>query len=243
MLELVLVGALMYWRRAYRELPFFFLFVISALLFGVLRYVALFAWRHNVHFYIYYFYVYWITELAAAVPVALALYEIFLRRLFPSFQKVRFYRNLFPLAAVAIFLLTVITASRSSDKRAAFVTASHDADFVRTAILVFFVALMAFMGRQWRRYDFGIALGFGLQAAVALADTAVGFKFHNPPALLTNIDVIVYVITCLIWLITFLKPERALVMDTAGNQTAEDTLRQARKWEDVLKGFLTPGKR
>lgn len=226
----------MYWRRAYRELPFFFLFAISALLIGVVRYVAFTRW-HNV-----YFYAYWITELAAAVLVALALYEIFLRRLFPSFQKVRFYRNLFPLAAVAIFLLTVITASRSSDKHAAFVTASHGADFVRTAILVFFVALMAFMGRQWRRYDFGIALGFGLQAAVALADTAVGFKFHNPPALLTNIDIIVYDITCLIWLITFLKPEKALVTDTADNRTAEDALRQARKWEEELKDF-TSGKR
>ncbi|HKV91487.1 MAG TPA: hypothetical protein VJW20_02945 [Candidatus Angelobacter sp.] len=236
-LVLVLVGGLMYWRRAYRELPFFFLFVISALLLGILRYVALFAWQPNV-----YFYVYWITELAAAVPVALALYEIFLRRLFPSFQRVRFYRSLFPLAAVAIFLLTVITAAQSSNKRAAFVTASHGADFVRTAILVFFVALMAFMGRQWKRYDFGIALGFGLQAAVALADTAVSFRFHNPPALLTHIDVIVYDITCLIWLITFWKPEKALVKNTADNRIVEDTLRQARTLEEVLKDF-TSGKR
>lgn len=233
----------MYWRRAYRELPFFFLFVISSLLLGVLRYVALYAWRHNEDFHIYYFYVYWITELAAAVPVALALYEIFLRRLFPSFQKVRFYRNLFPLAAVTIFLLTVITALQSSDKHAALVTASHGADFVRTAILVFFVALMAFMGRQWNRYDFGIALGFGLQAAVALADTAVGFKFHNLPALLNNIDIIVYDITCLIWLITFWKPEKALVTDTADKRIAEDALRQAREWKEALKDFRTSGKR
>lgn len=236
-LALVLVGALIYWRRVYRELPFFFLFVISALLLGLLRYIGL-KLGHDV-----YFYVYWITELAAAVPVALALYEIFLRRLFPSFQKVRFYRNLFPLAAVAIFLLTVITALQSSDKHAALVTASHGADFVRTAILVFFVALMAFMGRQWKRYDFGIALGFGLQAAVALANTAVGFKFHNRPALLTNIDIVVYDITCFIWLITFLKPEKALVTDTADKRTAEDALRQAREWEEALKDFRTSGKR
>lgn len=235
-LALVLVGALMYWRRAYRELPFFFLYVVSALLIGVSRYAA-FPLGRGV-----YFYVYWITELAGHLAVALALYEIFLRRLFPSFQKVRFYRNLFPLAAVAIFLLTVITASRSSDKHAAFVTASHGADFVRTAILVFFVALMVFMGRQWKRYDFGIALGFGLQAAAALADTAVGFKFHNPPALLTNIDVIVYDVTCLIWLITFWRPEKALVTDTVDNRIAEDALRQARTWEEELKGF-TSGKR
>jgi hypothetical protein len=234
-LALVLVGALMYRRRAYRELPFFFIYVISALLFGVLRYIG-FKLGHDV-----YFYVYWITELAGAVFVALALYEIFLRRLFPSFQKVRFYRNLFPLAALVIFLLTVITASQSSNKRAAFVTASHGADFVRTAILVFFVALMAFMGRQWKRYDFGIALGFGIQAAVAVADTAVSFRSHSPSSILTTVDVIAYDITCLIWLITFCKPEKSSP-PISGDRLTPETLDEAKKWESAVKDFLTPGK-
>jgi hypothetical protein len=236
-LALLLVGGLMYWRRGYRELPFFFVYVISALLLGVLRYVALFMLGRDV-----YFYVYWITELAAAVPVALALYEIFLRRLFPAFQKVRFYRNLFPLAAVIIFLLTVITASQSSNKRAAFVTASHDADFVRTAILVFFVALMAVMGRRWKRYDFGIALGFGIQAAVALADTAVSFRSQNPPSFLTTVDVIAYDVSCLIWLITFWKPEKS-PPPISGDRLTPETLDEAKKWEGALKDFLTPGQR
>lgn len=235
-LALVLVGWIMHKRRAYRELPFFFLLVISSLLIGVIRYVGSLL-GHDV-----YFYAYWISELAAAVFVALAIYEVFLRRLFPRFYKVRFYRNLFPLVACVILVTTVISAARASDKHAAFMTASHSADFVRTAILVFFVALMVFMGRQWKRYDFGIALGFGLQAAAALADTAVGFKFHNPPALLTNIDVIVYDVTCLIWLITFWRPEKALVTDTVDNRIAEDALRQARTWKEELKGF-TSGKR
>jgi|SRR5438270_1540431 len=226
----------MHRRRAYRQLPFFFLYVVSALLIGVIRYVA-FRLGHGV-----YFYVYWISELAAAVFVALALYEIFLRRLFPAFYKVRFYRNLFPLAAAAVLLITVITAAQASDKRAAFVTASRGADFTRTAILVFFVALMALMGRQWRRYDFGIALGFGVQAAVALADTAVRFRLHDTPVLLTTIDVIVYDITCLIWLITFWRPEKS-PPPVSGDHLTPATLDEAKKWEDTLKDFLTSGKR
>jgi hypothetical protein len=230
---LLLVGVLMYHRRAYRELPLFFVYVVSALSIGVLRYVA-FRLGRDV-----YFYAYWISELAAAAFVSLALYEIFLRRLFPAFHKVRFYRNLFPLAAIVIFLIAVITASGSSDKRAAFVSASSRADLVRTAILVFFVALMAFMGRQWRRYDFGIALGFGVQAAVALADTAMRFQYHEKtPAFLTTIDVIVYDITCLIWLITFSRAEKTPPA-IHGDQLSADALDAARKWEGSLKDFLT----
>ncbi len=230
---LLLVGALLYRRRVYRELPLFFIYVVSALSIGVLRYVA-FRLGRDV-----YFYVYWTSELAAAVFVSLALYEIFLRRLFPAFHKVRFYRNLFPLAAIAIFLVAVITASESSDKRAAFVTASSHADLARTAILVFFVALMALMGRQWRRYDFGIALGFGVQAAVALADTAISFQYHDKaPAFLTTIDVIVYDITCLIWLITFLRSEKT-PPSIPGDRLDTAALNEAKKWESTLKDFLT----
>ena len=235
-LALVLVGGILYWRRIYRELPFFFIYVVSALLIGVVRYVG-FHLGHDV-----YFYVYWVSELAGAVFVSLALYEVFLRRLFPAFHKVRFYRNLFPITAAAVLLLTVVTASQSSDKHAAFLAASRGADFVRTAILVFFVALMALMGREWPRYDFGIALGFGVQAAVALADTAVRSRLHHRPAILDNIEFIAYNVSCLIWLITFWKPEKPFT-PISGDRLTPETLQQARKVEQTLKDLLTPGKR
>lgn len=235
MLALVLVGGIMYARRAYRELPFFFLYVISAPFIGIIRYAAFHLGRGL------YFYVYWISELTGAVFVSLALYEIFLRRLFPGFQKVRFYRHLFPLVAGAILLVTVVTASEASDKHAAFLTASHGADFIRTAILVFFVALMALMGRAWRRYDFGIALGFGVQAAAAITDTAFRSRLSGNPNALNTIDFIAYNISCLIWLITFLKREKTppVLID----HLSPETLDQAKKWEDTLKDFLTSGKR
>jgi hypothetical protein len=235
-LALGLVGGLMCWRRVYRELPLFFFYVASALCIGVARYVG-FRFGHNV-----YFYVYWVSELAGAVFVSLALYEVFLRRLFPTFHRVRFYRNLFPIAAAVVLLLTLATASHASDRHAAFLTASRGADFVRTAILVFFVALMVLMGREWPRYDFGIALGFGVQAAAALADTAVRSRLHYRPAILDNIEFIAYNLSCLIWLITFWKRERSLT-EVPTDQLTPEALHEAKKWEESLKGFITPGKR
>ena len=234
-LALVLVSSFMVWRRVYRELPFFFFYIVSALCIGIARYVG-FHFGHDV-----YFYVYWVSELAGAVFVSLALYEVFLRRLFPAFQRVRFYRNLFPLAAAVVLILTLVTASEASDRHAAFLTASRGADFVRTAILIFFVALMALMGREWPRYDFGIALGFGVQAAAALADTAVRSRLHYRPALLDTVEFLAYNLSCLIWVITFWKQEKP--SGQTPTNVGLKSLDEAKKWEDSLKDFISPGKR
>jgi hypothetical protein len=232
----MLVSAIFLWRGTYRQLPLFFVYVLSAWIIGIVRYIAFQLGKQP------YFYTFWISELAAAVTVSLALYEVFLRRLFMRFYKVRFYRNLFPAIAIVILFLTIITSLQAPDKRAAFLMASRGFDFVRTSVLVFFVALMAIMGREWKRYDFGIALGFGLQAAVALVNAAVRTRVHYKPTILGTIEVIAYDAACLIWLITFLKPEKSLI-PTPADQLTPETLQQARKWEDTLKDFIAPGKK
>jgi hypothetical protein len=234
-LVLMLVSAILFWRRAYRHLPLFFVYVLSAWLVGIVRYAAFKLGPQP------YFYVYWISELAGVVTVSLVFYEVFLRRLFPRFYKVRFYRNLFPAIAIAILFLTIITALQASDKRAAFSAASHAFDFVRTAVLFFFVILMTLMGREWPRYDFGIALGFGLHAAVALVHFAVRTQFHDKPAILDVMDMVAYDLACFIWLITFLKPEKS-PPQLPPDRLSVETLDQARKWEDTVKDLLIPGK-
>src|SRR5215471_17515495 len=88
-----LLAATFTWRRLWRRLPFFFFYLVFALLVVALGTVSSHISREA------YFYSYWITEFAGAVVVLLPMYEIFLRRLFPSFQKNRFYRNIFPAFA------------------------------------------------------------------------------------------------------------------------------------------------
>lgn len=235
-LVLMLVSALLLRRRTFRQLPLFFFYVLTAWLFGVLRFAA---FKLGVKAY---FYTYWISELAGAVTVSLALYEIFLHRLFKRFYSVRLYRNLFPLVAVLVLVVAIVTSLSAADKRAAFLTASHGFDFARTALLVFFVALMALMGREWSRYDFGVALGFGLQAAIALLNAAVRARAQKP-TFMGVVEIISFNIACLIWLITFWKPEHKRVPTSADERSSAETLHQARKWEEILKDFITPGKR
>jgi len=45
--------------------------------------------------------------------------------------------------------------------------------FMQAAILVFFVALMIAMGRQWSKQEFAIAFGFGLD--VSTSSILLGF--------------------------------------------------------------------
>lgn len=229
----MLVSAIFLWRRIYRELPLFFIYIVSAWTIGLLRYIAFNIGSRS------YFYVYWISELAGAVTVSLALYEVFLRRLFIRFYKIRFYRNLFPTIAVVILILTIVTALQAHDKRAAFMSASRGFDFARTSVLVFFVGLMAVMGREWKRYDFGIALGFGLQASAALLNAAMRIQGHYNSSIPAAIEIAAYDVACIIWVITFWKPEKSQSGPPGGSV---ETLYQAQKWEETLKSFLLPGK-
>jgi hypothetical protein len=223
-------------RRIYSELPFFFLYTSSSFVFGVMRYSA---FRLNSGAF---FYVYWISELSGAVIFSLAIYEIFFRRIFPRFLSVRFYRKLFPSVALVILLLTVAAAMQSSDRAAAFRLASRIFDFVRTAFLLFFLALMLIMGRQGTRYESGITLGFGIQAAAALANAAVRGKLGHRSRLFDNAETITFELACVIWLITFLKPKEPDHLQPAA-PLDQETLQEARKWETALKDWLTPGKR
>jgi hypothetical protein len=222
-------------RRFWRPLPFFFLYLVFAVVGGLTRYFASRIGGRT------YFYTYWISDLLASLFFLLPVYEVFLRRIFPRFYKTPAYRNTFPVLAVLILILTVTTALQASDKGAAFAMASRGFDFMRTAVLIVFIGLVGVMGRQWTRFDLGITLGFAIQAAAALANAAVKARLHYRPTALDFIELGSYDVSCVIWLITFLKP---------GNQTnppvqdhfAPAILAEAHTWEAMLKSWLVSGR-
>jgi len=228
---LILFGFLLA-RRLYRELPMFFIYVLYALLLGAARYIA-FSLSRGL-----YFYLYWISELAGVVVVSLALYEVLLRRMFSHFHKVRLYRGIFAIIAMAILCLTILTALEAPDKGKAFLMASRAYDFARTAALVFMISLMAFMGRKWTRYDLGIVLGFAIQAATALLNAAIRTKLHYQPTVMDTVEAITLNLSCFIWLVTFSKAESPLLVLTP-DQLNTNMLNQAQTWEKMLKTWLT----
>src|SRR5579864_3749716 len=227
---LAALGAVFLLRRISRWFPFFFAYVMVALLSDVSRLVV---YPRSFRVYAY---TYWISQIVNMVFAILAIFELFLKRLFPQFQKIGFYRYLFSLAALIVIVLATVTAFYSIPT-GSLVKVVHVLDFLRVATLFFFVSLMVFMGRRWGRYEFGIALGFGLDAATFL----IAFAINTRPGLLrslaANMPVFAYDIACLVWLITFIGSEKpgGIVPESVN----PEVLQEARKWEEAAKSSLS----
>ncbi|HET9166770.1 MAG TPA: hypothetical protein VFP11_12295, partial [Candidatus Angelobacter sp.] len=159
--SLALLAIILIYRRWYREFPFFCLYVLSAGLVGVAR--LFFLEKAPTHMYSR---VYWVSDTALAAFAFLAAYELFFKRLFAGFNKTRFYRFLFPAAAI---LATSVVAGGSliAGHLSALALTTRVFVFLQAAVLVFFVVLMIAMGRRWTKQEFAIAFGFGLDVSTS----------------------------------------------------------------------------
>jgi hypothetical protein len=219
------------WRRLYKEFPLFFSYIVVTGLITIIRLVAYARIPAKT-----YSDVYWISNLVGTLFGILAVYEVFVRRLFTGFYRVRFYRYLFPASALAITSLAVSLGFLSPNKWAFFTMADHILTFVRVALLGLFVALMLVMGRQWTRYEFGIAFGFGLLTAVSFFTFALQSRFLHRG---TELPRVAWDITCAVWLICFSKPVSE-VESSSSEPLHPAILGEAKKWEGSLKGWLAP---
>jgi len=231
----VLLGVFLV-RRWVSEYPFFFSYLIATEVVGIVRLAWFAAPIHT------YYYVYWISDIIYTCFSLVATYELFVKRLFPGFYKVRLYRYIFLLAALLTTLSATALALISGHLKVLQATI-YVYSFVRALILVFFIALMLIMGRQWTRQEFGIAFGFGLDVSTALL--LLGTWTHNisgRSGAIAISSVIAYDLACLIWIYCFWNaPKSEPAVPTAPLSPA--ALDQAKKWEESLKDYMSSGKR
>ena len=233
--SLVLLACIFLYRKLYREFPLFFCYVVVTIIVGVTRYTS----SQNLPG--LYSYIYWISNLVVVLFAFLASYELFVGRLFPRFYKVRFFRVLFPLAAILVTVVVVIAAIYGDHKRWLLLSV-RIGEFLRAAIVFFFVALMTMMGRKWDVKEFGIAFGFGLDVAISLASIAWWALASARGPFVSRIPVIAYDISCIIWLYCFWNPPQSQpAVPTA--PLSPGALHEARKWEESLKDYISQGKR
>jgi len=230
---LALLAFLLIYRRWHRVFPLFLVYVVGTELIGIVRLVSLGSPL--------YARIYWISDAVFASLALLATYELFFKRLFPAFYRVRFYRMLFPAAAILIAGGIAISALLGGHFSMLAQTI-HLYLFIRAAVLFFFVVLMLIMGRQWTRQEFGIAFGFGLDVSMALL--LLGTWAHNSSgrsAATAVWSVVTYDIACIIWIYCFWQaPRSEPAVPTAPLSPA--ALQEAKKWEDSLKDYISSGK-
>lgn len=227
---LVVIAIILFWRKLYKELPLFTIYILAAILADLARLIAQ-QWNSRE-----YANIFWTTQAVVTALALLAAYELCMKRLFAAFYKVRFYRALFPAVAAIVFAIGLMTALNTNRKVFIRVQVIQVFDVLQVAILAFLVALMIFMGRRWTRVEFGIALGLGLDAAAILITMANWTKHTFFSKVSGDLPVITTDIACLVWLIAFLKPERPSPVPAA--PVSPEVLREARKWEETLKGSL-----
>jgi hypothetical protein len=233
--SLALLACVLIYRNQQKQFPLFSLYVVATELVGLTRLAASGAPS------LVYRYVYWISNIFVVLFSLLAVYELFVKRLFPGFYKVRFFRYLFPTIAILVNIVVVLIAIYGNHKRLLLLTA-RAGEFLRAAILIFFVSLMALMGRRWEKREFGIAAGFGLDVSTSLAEIAIWSHAPSKNAVISRIPVIAYDIACIIWLYCFWSaPKSQPAVPTA--PLSPDALREAKKWEESLKDYISPGKR
>lgn len=231
---LALLALLLIWRGAARKFPYFLYYILADEVIGLVR-----LWLYNPAGRLY-FLTYYITDVMIAIFALLATCELFLKRLFPRFYEVRFYQHLFPIGAVVIALI-VVPAVVALHKVSLLLMTIHGLEILRVLALLFFVGLMVAMGRRWSRYEFGIALGLGMQAAAVLATSALWVRSPFGHNVLDRLPVVAYDLACLVWLVTFLRPEKPPTVPSAPVQP--EVLEQAREWERTLKDSLGGKKR
>jgi hypothetical protein len=232
--SLVLLACILLYRKLYREFPLFFSYVVVTEIVGLTRYVT------SKGSPIVYSYVYWISNLIVVLFAFLASYELFVGRLFPRFYKIRVFRILFILAAILVNVLVVIEAIYGNHKRWLLLS-TRVGEFLRAAVVFFFVALMTVMGRKWEMKEFGIAFGFGLDVAMSLASVTFWTQASKRNPLVSRIPVIAYDIACIIWIYCFWSAPKVQAASPSPALSAE-ALHEARKWEDSLKDFMSQGK-
>ena len=195
---LAVLAGLFLRRRLYQEFPVFFSYIIVAILGDIPRFVT--YWFS----YPAYAKTFWITQLLNTVLAIAAIGDLFLKRVFSQFHKIRIYRYLFLIAAAVTVLLATITFL-GSITNSVLLNVLQAMDLTRVSVLCFFFALMLLSGLEWSQYEFGLALGFALDAAAFLGAFALRQlgRFHG---FVTVLPVIAIDLACIIWLISFARP-------------------------------------
>jgi hypothetical protein len=141
---------------------------------------------------------------------------------------------LFSIAAIpitAVGLLSGFLIASAYKKAALLFRIVHSFDAVRVAMLFFLILLMLFMGRRWKKLEFGIAVGLGIDAAGLLVISGLASQMF-PRQFGLALPSLANDVACIIWLIAALRAEPK----TDNIEPIDPRMvSEARKSEEVLK--------
>lgn len=158
---LAILMVLIYRRKLHRSYPFFTAYITYA-------FVEALALLCVTASYKMYFWTYWVGECGGIVLTLLALYEVF-RDVFELCHQMWWFRLIFPAAVAALstfFIWRAMLAPAPYAPRVMYVIFAMDSavSYVQAGVFFLFLALILGLRVPWRRYPFGIALGFAVSS-------------------------------------------------------------------------------
>jgi hypothetical protein len=231
------LGLILLRRGLVQRFPIFFKYTSFAVISSLLG----LAVRNNQPLYSAFF---WTSEVVYSLLVFLSLQEIF-RSVFQNFYNMRWFRLIFPgiglLMVTIAGLRTALYPMQGTSWRGTLVISLEIATgFLQIGIFGVFVLLVRFFHMRRRQHAFGIALGFGIEAAgslvVFLLRSEFGTKF-DPVVRIT--PPIAYIIAVAVWLATFFRGEPsqpAKSWDSA--LTPDQMITELKRHTQAVKGIL-----
>jgi hypothetical protein len=231
------LGLILLVRGLFKRFPIFVVYTFFAVISSILG----LAVRN--HFSLYFVF-YWTSEVGYSLLVFFALQEIF-RSVFQNFYRMRWFQLIFPsigmlMIGIAI-LQTTLNPARDADWRSTMLISVEIAiGFLQMGLFCVFVVLVRFFRMRRTHYAFGIALGFGIEAAgslvVFLLRSEFGTKF-DPVVRIT--PSIAYIIAVAVWLATFLKREPSQPTKNWDSAlTPEEMVYELKRHTKAVKGIL-----
>lgn len=204
----LLIMIFMIRRRLLRDFPIFFAYTA----FHVFRSCALFAIHGSG--YNTYFYSYWIAQAISTVLAFAVTYELFSHAFRPYTGLRNLGRLLFQMALVGLLFVAVLIAGSDPGTEAhpavtVVLLLERSVDVVRVGLVVFLFVVSSYLGLRLRDRVFGIALGFGIYAAVILV--AVALRTHlgeTVASMYSLVRAASYTCALGIWLVYILAPAR-----------------------------------
>ena len=225
-------------RRLNREFPAFFLYLLYVPLATVLRMSV----KANEGIY---YWSYWATEGLYGVLALFVLREVFHRLFSWAYAAHRWVRLLLPLTVLLIFALSIRQTIYHPLGRGIppLVNAIYWFDLgvhlLEGVILLLLLALTAVFPISWRRYEFGILAGFGINASITMLAYLFRFEWgsryetlfrYGPP--------LGFVLTTLIWLHAFLRPPESVPGAQMGPDEMLGVVRRSRELLDKIEKGL-----
>jgi hypothetical protein len=196
---------LLFKRKVRRHFPMFFSFVLYATATAVARLVTVTHYRT-------YFYTFWWTEALLLVLSLAALHEVFYWMFEGFYQlwwfRVPYYGTIIAVVAVAIRNAIVSPPVQALPVISVILDVSIGVNLLLVGLSSLFFALRQLFVVEFRRYAYGIVLGFGISGLGPLLGYLARSEFGTKLDIFTRHSAAVgYILAVAIWISAFNRPE------------------------------------